>query len=135
MATNPARRGWSYAEYAQLPDDGNRYELIDGELHVTPAPRSQHQDILVELTIAAGGFVKAHGLGKFYVAPTDVFLGEGDCVQPDLLFIRSDRLSIISERGVEGAPDLVIEIVSPSTGLRDRGLKRERYAQCGVPLY
>jgi Uma2 family endonuclease len=135
MATNPARRGWSYDEYASLPDDGNRYEIIDGDLYVTPAPRSRHQDILVELTIAAGGFVKTHGLGKFYVAPTDVFLGDANYVQPDLVFIRSDRLSIISERGVEGAPDLVIEIVSPSTALRDRGVKRERYAECGVPLY
>ncbi|HYW10137.1 MAG TPA: Uma2 family endonuclease [Longimicrobium sp.] len=135
MATNPARRGWSYAEYARLPDDGNLYEIIDGEVYVTPAPKWDHQRISMRLSMALGTFVETHDLGELAAAPADVFLTGGSFVQPDLVFIRSDRLSIISERGVEGAPDLVVEIVSPATALRDRGLKREGYAEFGVPLY
>jgi len=135
MATNPARLGWSYAEFARLPNDGNRYEIIDGELHVTPAPRPIHQVVAMRLSGRVWAFVDERNLGEVYPAPTDVFLSESHYVQPDLVFVRHERMDIVTERGIEGAPDLIVEVVSPSTALRDRGVKRERYAELGVPLY
>lgn len=135
MATKPALKHWTYAEYASLPDDGNRYEIIAGEVYVSPSPRPQHQRAVVRLTSALEQFTQDHGLGEVYAGPTDVLLAKTDYLIPDLSFVRADRLGVISNRGIESAPDLVIEAISPSTALRDRGLKRERYARFGVPLY
>lgn len=135
MATHPARRGWSYAEFARLPDDGNRYEIIDGELCVTPAPRPLHQEMVGRLLETLRPFVRVHGLGRVYPGPIDVLLAEGDYLTPDLVFVRQEQLPTVTDRGVESPPDLVIEVISPSTALRDRGLKRERYARFGVPEY
>jgi Uma2 family endonuclease len=135
MATEPAFQHWTYAEYARLPDDGNRYEVIAGELVVSPSPRPKHQRAVVRLTFALEGFTQAHGLGEIYAAPTDLLLSDGDYLVPDLLFVPRERAGIVSERAIESAPDLVIEIISPSTALRDRGIKRERYALFGVPEY
>ncbi len=136
MATQfVAARRWTYEEFAQLPDDGNRYEVIAGELYVTPAPRSLHQIIGSRIDRAVGAFVEQHDLGEMAVGPIDVLFGEGDYLQPDLVFVRKDRLDIIKDRGVEGAPDLIIEVLSPGTAKRDRGIKRERYAHFGVPEY
>jgi Uma2 family endonuclease len=133
MATNPVRR-WTYREFAQLPDDGNRYEVIAGELYVTPAPGSIHQKIVTNLIKLLGPFVENHGLGEL-VLGIDVLFAEGDYLEPDLVFVRHDREEIIQKRGSEGSPDLVIEVLSDSTAARDRGLKRERYALYGVPEY
>jgi Uma2 family endonuclease len=135
MATHPHRRGWSYAEFARLPDDGNRYEVIDGELHVTPAPRPVHQDVVGRIVEMVRPHVRKHALGKLYPGPVDVLLGEGDYLQPDLAFVRRERAECVSDRGIEGPPDLVLEVVSRSTAMRDRGVKRERYAASGVPEY
>ncbi|HEX8430066.1 MAG TPA: Uma2 family endonuclease [Longimicrobium sp.] len=135
MATNPARRGWSYAEFSRLPDDGNRYEIIDGEVYVTPAPRSQHQQIIATLVGLMINFAWEHDLGWVLPGPIDVLFADGDYLEPDLIFVRRDRGEIISERGAEAAPDLVVEVLSDSTAFRDRGIKRERYAHFGVPEY
>lgn len=135
MATHPARRGWSYAEFARLPDDGNRYEVIDGELYVTPAPQPLHTRIAFKLALLLEGFVERHDLGWVMPAPVDVLLGDGDYVQPDLVFIRREHGESITDRGIEVPPGLVGEVLSPSTALRDRGVKRERYAHFGVPQY
>ncbi|HEX7052040.1 MAG TPA: Uma2 family endonuclease [Longimicrobiales bacterium] len=135
MATRPERSRWSYADFARLPsDDGNRYEVIAGVLHVTPSPRSLHQLIAVRLGQLLNGFAEDHRLGWVF-GPVDVLFAEGDYLAPDLVFIRRDRREIISDRGIEAAPDLVIEILSDSTARRDRGLKRERYALYGVAEY
>jgi Uma2 family endonuclease len=135
MATQPAVRDWTYAEFARLPDDGNRYEVIAGELSVTPSPRPSHQNMVGKLAELLRPFVRRHGLGRVYPGPIDVLFAEGDYLVPDLVFVRRDRLDTVTDRGVESAPDLVVEIVSPSTAVRDRGVKRERYAQLGVPEY
>ncbi len=135
MATKPAFQHWSYAEFERLPDDGNRYEVIAGELVVSPSPRPRHQRAAVRLTSALEVFTQAHGLGEVYAAPTDVLLADGDYLVPDVVFVRRDRAAIVSERAIESAPDLVVEVISPSTALLDRGIKRERYALYGVPLY
>jgi Uma2 family endonuclease len=135
MATHPARRGWSYAEFARLPDDGNRYEIIAGELCVTPAPNPVHTRIAFKLATLLEDFAEAHELGWVTPAPVDVLLGDDDYLQPDVVFVRRERGAAITDRGIEVPPDLVVEVLSPSTAFRDRGLKRERYARFGVPEY
>jgi Uma2 family endonuclease len=134
MATKPALQRWTYAEYARLPDDGNRYELIAGELVVSPSPHHRHQLAGMRISGIFENFTRDRGIGQLY-GPLDVLLSESDYLIPDLVFLKHDRRAILSDRGVEGPPDLVIEIVSPSSSLRDRGVKRERYALFGVPLY
>ncbi|MEW5930683.1 MAG: Uma2 family endonuclease [Gemmatimonadota bacterium] len=126
---------WTYAEFARLPDDGNRYEVIAGELHVTPAPRPAHQRIIARLGFALEGFTRENDLGWILPGPVDVLFAEGEYLEPDLVFVRRERLQIVTERGIEGPPDLVVEVASPSTARTDRGIKRERYARFGVPEY
>ena len=136
MGAPKARSRWTYAEFARLPsDDGNRYEIIDEQLVVTPAPGRRHQRISADLLTACNIFVREHGLGEVYAAPFDVLFGEGEYVEPDLLFVGRDRLDVLSDRGVEGAPDLVAEIVSLSTADRDRGPKFNLYRRHGVREY
>lgn len=130
----PAR--WTYAEFARLPNDsGTRHEVIAGELVVTPSPGTRHQRIVTNLIAMLAPFIRANELGWIFPGPIDVLFAEGDYLTPDLVFVRRERRGIVSDRGIEGAPDLVVEIASPSTAGRDRGLKRERYAHFGVPEY
>jgi Uma2 family endonuclease len=135
MATKPALQQWTYAEYARLPDDGNRYEIIAGEAYMSPSPHPLHQKALIRLSAALEQFTQEHGIGEMYPGPIDVLLSGSDYLVPDLVFVRAERAGVVSDRGIESAPDLVIEAISPSTAMRDRGLKRERYARFGVPLY
>ena len=125
----------TYADYVALPDDGQRYEILAGELAVTPAPGRRHQEIVGELFSVLHGHVKARGLGQVFVSPFDVILDDTSVVQPDIVYVAVDRLAIVSERGVEGAPSLAVEVVSPSTRQRDREAKRELYARHGVPHF
>jgi len=118
------------------PEDGNRYEVIDGELYVTPPPVERHQNASSVLHVFLGRYVWEHKLGKLYSAPIGVVLpGGGSGVQPDLVFVSNEHRKIIVERGIEGAPDLVVEIFSPSTRARDRGIKMRAYAAAGVLHY
>jgi Uma2 family endonuclease len=138
MATHdppPARVIWTYSDYRGLPDDGNRYEIIDGDLHVTPAPTTTHQTVSKRIQLALMLQVEEPGQGIVFNAPIDVIFSEMQAVQPDLLVVRSERRAIISERGIEGAPDLVVEILSPSTETRDRTQKSKLYASHGVAEY
>jgi Uma2 family endonuclease len=136
MATKPAFQHWTYAEFERLPqDDGNRYEVIAAELVVSPGPRPRHQRAVGRLMSALDVFTQEHALGEVYPGPIDVLLSDADYLEPDLVFVRRERAGIVSERAIESAPDLVVEVISPSTALRDRGIKRERYALFGVPLY
>ena len=136
MEANRSRRRWTYAEYASLPVPsearGTRYEVIDGALFVTPSPTRSHQEIVGHLFWQLYGFSRGHGLGKVFVSPFDVLFGEGDYVEPDIVFVGRERVGIVSERGVEGPPDLVVEVLSTSTRARDRGIKLERYRHFGV---
>src|SRR6266849_5267162 len=118
-----------------VPDDNLRYEVIDGDLFMTPAPSWQHQSSLMRLSLLVAGWVHGHGLGAVVQAPTGVVLDEENGVQPDLLYVSREHSDRISERGLEGAPDLVVEVLSPSTEARDRGVKMRRYAAAGVPHY
>ncbi len=125
----------TYKDYEVLPADGRRYELHEGELSVTPAPSPQHQMISGHLYVLLWQHVKSRALGEVLCAPIDCILGETTVVQPDLVFLDSSRLSIISTRGLEGPPTLVVEILSPTTTLIDRSTKRQLYARYGVPYY
>jgi Uma2 family endonuclease len=117
------------------PDDGKRYEVIDGALVVTPPPSWGHQYGLGKLFLRVGGHVYAHGLGKVVQAPIGVVLDDENGVEPDLVYVSKERLHIVTDRGVFGAPDLVVEVLSPRTRSRDRGVKLRRYAAAGVPHY
>ncbi len=119
----------------EAPDDGNLYEVIDGELYVTPSPAWRHQVALSKLNLRVAGYVYERGLGDAVPAPTGVVLDPETAVEPDLVYVSRARAHLISERGVEGAPDLVVEVLSPSTRARDRGIKMRRYAAAGIPHY
>src|SRR3970282_411163 len=117
----PTRALLTYSDYAALPDDGRRYELHQGALSVTPALGTRHQEAIVNLIGLLHEHVRSRGLGKVFVAPTDCILSNVTVVQPDVFYIATDRLAIISERGIEGAPTLVVEVLSPSPAHLDRG--------------
>ena len=134
VTTTKLRTKLTYEDYRNTPDD-ERYELIDGELIMSPSPREAHQYADVELGATLHTFVKLRNLGRVYHAPFDVVLSDADVVQPDLLFVSRERLHIITENNIQGAPDLAVEILSPSTSARDRGYKRDLYAKHGVKEY
>jgi len=135
MATKPERVVLTYEDYLSLPDDRNRYEILEGDLEVTPAPSIAHQDAAGNLFVFLRAHVRRHRLGKVLIAPCDVLLSEVNVVQPDLLFVSRQRQDIVLESRVEGAPDLVVEVISPTTARRDREVKRSIYARYGVPNY
>ncbi|MBI3973603.1 MAG: Uma2 family endonuclease [Chloroflexi bacterium] len=117
------------------PENGKRYEVIDGELYVTPAPDLIHQTTVGSLHDYIGPFVRQRKLGKLYPAPTGLVLDDENGLQPDLIYVSNGRARIKTRRGLEGAPDLVVEVLSPSTRGRDFGIKLRRYAAAGVPHY
>lgn len=126
---------YTYQDLLTTPDDGNRYEIFEGELIMTPAPNDAHQSAHSNLYIILGTYVKNHRLGKLYSAPFDVCFDEETVVEPDILFVSKERLHIIDDQKVNGAPDLVIEIIPESTESRDRGFKFKLYAREGVKEY
>ena len=135
MALHDLPRKLTYDDYVLIPEDGQRHEILDGEHYVSPAPFMRHQDVAANLFDELSPFVRKHRLGKVRFAPVDVVLSPNDIVQPDLLFISTQRLGIVTEANVQGAPDLVIEILSEKTRRQDEGLKREIYERHGVREY
>lgn len=123
----------TYDEFRQLPDDGKRYELIHGEVHLSPSPTTRHQWVLHNLDMSLSGHVHKARLGEVWVAPLDVRLAEDTAVQPDLIFVSNARAEIIQEDFINGAPDLVVEILSPSTAAHDRATKLHVYAEARIP--
>jgi len=130
-----AQRRLTYDDLVALPDDGLRHELIDGEHYVTPAPNLKHQTVSLNLTVALANFIRAHDTGRLFAAPTDVVFSPTDVVEPDILFVSRERLRLLTDLNIQGAPDLVIEILSPSTRTRDEGIKRRLYERMGVREY
>jgi Uma2 family endonuclease len=120
-----------YEDYAAIPPDGKRYELLAGDVHVTPAPTPLHQWVSKRLQRQLEAYFEARGLGRVYNAPIDVILTPHDVVQPDLVVVTD--LSQVSARGIESAPTLLVEILCPTTLLYDRTTKSRRYAALGVP--
>ena len=133
--TVPKELALTYDEYLLLPEDGYRYEILEGDLVMTPAPNPRHQNVLRNLVRIIDLTCLAEDLGTVYFAPIDVILDQTTIIQPDLVFIRKARLAIVTERGIEGVPDLVVEILSPGTARRDRIIKARIYARHGVSDY
>ncbi len=125
----------TYHDYLRWPDDGRRYELYEGELYVIPTPFVPHQRALGKLMFLLAQFVDRNQVGEALHAPLDVVFSESTVVQPDILFISHQRRGIIGEQNISGAPDLVVEILSPSTEERDRGIKLQLYGRYGVQEY
>jgi len=119
-------------DYCALPDAGPRYQLVEGDLLVAPAPNRYHQDISRNLQFILCSYLKEHPIGKLYNAPFDVYLDDINVFQPDILVVSNTRRSILVPAGAEGAPDLAVEILSPSNAALDREKKRKVYARCGV---
>src|SRR5215213_8209437 len=130
-----AHRKLTYEDYVLIPDDGKRHEILDGEHYVTAAPYPRHQAILGELHYWIRAFLAQNRLGRVFFAPVDVLLSRHDIVQPDLLFISNERLTVLTEKNVQGAPDLLVEVLSDSTRRIDEGLKLERYELLEVREY
>jgi Uma2 family endonuclease len=124
----------TYEDYAKTPDD-ERYELIDGELLMVPSPNRPHQWTVIHLGTRLIAFVEENDLGEVYFAPFDVVLSDTNVVQPDVIFVSRERLGIITHANIQGAPDLVVEVRSPSTAYRDLTIKRRLYAEHGVKEY
>ena len=125
---------WTYEEYYRLDDD-QRYEIIDGNLLMAPSPDMWHQDWVGELYTVIRNQVRQHKLGKVFLAPFDVVLDSENTVQPDVIFVATANLGILKPRAIFGTPDLLIELVSPSSVRRDRYDKKDLYARFGVKEY
>jgi Uma2 family endonuclease len=132
----PQQGEWTYEDWLCLPSDGRRYEVLNGELYMTPPPTTQHQRSSFRLAVKMDNFVREHNLGEVLPAPCGVRLpNQSVPVQPDILFVRNERREIIGEDYIEGAPDLVVEILSPSNWLYDRREKFQAYQEASVPEY
>lgn len=126
---------FTYEDYLLLPEDGKQYEIIEGELFMTPAPIIKHQNVLSELGERLRRFVLKNHLGNVFYAPCDVIFSKTNVVQPDILFISKANQAIVTEKNIQGAPDLLIEITSASTKEKDVILKKKLYAKFGVKEY
>ena len=131
----PAKLALTYEDYVELPNDGKRYEVLDGELYVTPAPSTRHQKVLGKLFFHLTAHLQGRDLGEVLLAPCDVLLATHDIVQPDLLFVARERAALIEPANVKGAPDLLVEVLSPTTRRTDERTKRDRYRATGVAEY
>lgn len=134
-ASGPRQGTWTYDDYAALPDDGQRYEVIEGVLYMVPSPGELHQRSSTRFVGYLMMHIELTGLGRVYHAPFDVELNPITVVQPDVIVVLNQRTQIITPRGIQGGPDLVIEIASPSTATHDRSRKLRAYEQAGVREY
>jgi Uma2 family endonuclease len=125
----------TYEDYCAIPDDRSRHEIIDGEHLVNPAPGTYHQTVSRRLHFELYEQIERTGRGQVFNAPTDLQLSEIDIVQPDLLVIVAENQDIITPSRILGVPDLVVEILSPSTARIDRRLKKDLYERAGIPEY
>jgi Uma2 family endonuclease len=128
---NPNKR-YTAKDYRALPEGPPYYQLIDGHLLCEPSPTTCHQSIAGELHLILGAWTKKKGAGKCFFAPVDVWLSRNDVVEPDLFFISNAKTNLLRKDGFHGGPDLVVEILSPSTARLDRTVKRTLYAKAGV---
>jgi Uma2 family endonuclease len=134
MVTAAVRR-LGYADFLKFPEDGNRHEIVRGELFMTPPPTTDHQLVVNQIAFAITAHSRTRSLGLVLTAPVAVALSPHDVVQPDVLFIAARRASIRRKDRVRGAPDLVVEVSSPSTAGADRGPKSDLYRLSGVREY
>ena len=119
-------------DYRQLPETGPRYQLIEGDLFMSPAPNRYHQEISFNITLLLGEYLRKHPVGKLYAAPFDVYFDQINAHQPDLVFVSKKNYPILTDAGAEGAPDFIVEILSPKTAFLDKKSKRQVFARAGV---
>lgn len=134
MSIRPEKQDWTYEDYCELPDDGNRYEVIDGRLYMSASPRPLHQTLSKRIQDLLYDLEKA-GQGWVFDAPTDLIMPGCTPVVPDLIFLGATQGGLIQEKFIEGVPTLLVEILSPSNPGHDRVTKLNRYARSGVPFY
>ena len=125
----------TYDDLVRMPDDGLRHEIIDGVHYVTPSPVWRHQRLVKRLLVALDTYLEVHGGGEVLQAPFDVVFTRWDVVEPDLLFVADDQRSILTEPNIQGAPALLVEVLSPGTKKRDLGVKKDLFDRAGVREY
>jgi Uma2 family endonuclease len=125
----------TYEDYLGLPDDGKRYEILDGELYVSPAPVMRHQRIVRVILVRLANYFEVHGGGEAFDAPCDVVLADDSIVQPDVLVVTTARSAIVREKNVQGAPSIVVEVLSEGSRRTDEIIKRKLYERHGVDEY
>ena len=125
----------TYEDLVRMPEDGLRHELIDGVHYVTPSPVLRHQDLVGRLYVAVANYLEIHPVGKVFGASVDAVLSPRDVVVPDLVFVAADQQAILTEPNIQGAPALVVEVLSPGTRKRDLGVKKELFDRNGVREY
>jgi Uma2 family endonuclease len=133
--TGRARLPYTYEAYAALPSDGRRWELIDGDLEVNPAPSPRHQTVSRRLQFELMKQLEEPSLAQVFNAPIDVILSDTDVLQPDLAIVEASREHLITDRGIEGPPNIVVEVLSPGTRVLDRRVKSITYFRFQVPEY
>jgi len=126
---------FTYQDYINFPDNRKQYQIIHGEVYMTPAPVPYHQSVLRKLGKILDEFVTRNNLGEIFFAPCDILLSNEDVVQPDIFFISKEKMSIITDRCIEGVPDLIVEITSPYTKKLDKILKKSLYETYKVKEY
>lgn len=131
----PPQGSWTYDAYAALPDDGNRYEIVQGVLLMSPAPEPAHQGIVEEINSYLRSQILSTKRGLVFTSPIDVVLAENISVQPDVLVILKEHLDRVGNKRITGAPDLVVEVISPGSKFQDRVVKHSIYERFGVPEY
>ena len=132
----PADTRFTYADFVLFPDDGKRHEIIDGEHYVTPSRNVRHQRLVRRLLVEIELYLKVNALaGEVFPAPLDVVLSDVDVVEPDLLFVAGDQTDILTEKHIQGAPALVVEVLSKNTRKRDAQIKRRLFERTGVREY
>ncbi len=134
MTSITDRKKITYADYLKI-DDNNRYEILNGELCMVPAPSTSHQSVSRNLEFLIWNFVKQKGLGNVFDAPIDIVFDDDEVFQPDIVFIKSENQSIIGKNAIQGVPDLIVEIVSPSSTFYDTIEKKDIYRKYGVKEY
>ncbi|MDP9192068.1 MAG: Uma2 family endonuclease [Acidobacteriota bacterium] len=125
----------TYEDYLELPDDGKQYELIEGELVLNPTPITRHQRIVFKIAMHLQLYFDQHGGGEAFIAPLDVVLADDVVLEPDVMVVLSERFSIIGEKNIQGAPNIVVEVLSESTRKWDETVKRKLYERFGVDEY
>lgn len=135
MQPGKAPPPFTYEDYAAVPSDGRRWEVIDGEFEVNPSPSPRHQTVSRRLQFELMRALEEPGLALIFNAPIDLILAPDQVLQPDLVILRCSREHLVTERGIEGPPDIVVEVLSPSTRVLDQRVKKGIYGRFGVPEY
>ena len=135
MMTQVAPVQFTYEDFLLFPNDGKRHELLDGDHYMSPSPRTNHQKIALNLAVLIDVFLAAHPFGEIFCAPLDVVLSDLDVVEPDLVYVSAAQTAIIGDDNIRGVPDLVVEILSPSSRKTDEVVKRKTYERHGILEY